>query len=172
MQFHTSMLHWSFMPVHHSSRKFHTMMLYSVLRIRDVYPGSVFFPSWIQDPNLFFPGSRIRIKEFKNFNPKKWFLSTQKLRNMIRIVHPGSGSWFFTYPGFRLPDPGVKQAPSPGSATMAVLVEISLPDPEAVLLPLGKAGLPEEPLGSVALAHLHPLLALGVPHLHLPAPHH
>jgi len=32
---------------------------YTVLQIRDVYPGSEFFPS------------RIRIKEFKYFNPKK-----------------------------------------------------------------------------------------------------
>ncbi len=35
--------------------------LQTVLRIRDVYPGSYFFPS------------RIRIKEFKYFNPKKGF---------------------------------------------------------------------------------------------------
>ncbi len=68
-----------------------------MLRIRDVYPGSLIpiFPI----PDLgskFFP-SRIRIKEYKYFNPKKWFLSTQKydLRcsSRIRILsfsHPES----------------------------------------------------------------------------------
>jgi hypothetical protein len=74
-----------------------------VLRIRDVYPGSEFFPS------------RFRIKEFKYFEPKK------VLGNMIRVVHPGSGSRIripdpFFYPS-RIPDPGVKKAPDPGSAT-------------------------------------------------------
>jgi hypothetical protein len=51
----------------------------SVLRIRDVIPGSDFFPSRIR----FFP-SRIRIKEFKYFNPKNCFLSSRH--------YPGSGS--------------------------------------------------------------------------------
>jgi hypothetical protein len=32
---------------------------------------------------------------------------------MIRVVHPGSGSCFF-YPS-RIPDPGVKKVPDPGS---------------------------------------------------------
>ncbi len=41
-------------------------------------PGSDFFPSWIPDPNFFYPGSRILIKEFKYVNPKKWFLSSRK----------------------------------------------------------------------------------------------
>jgi hypothetical protein len=43
----------------------------TVLRIRDFYPGSDFFPSRILDPNCLHPGSRILIKEFKYFNPKK-----------------------------------------------------------------------------------------------------
>jgi hypothetical protein len=47
----------------------------------------VFFS--IPDPNIYHPGSRTRIKEFKYFNPKNVFLA---LGNMIRIVHPGSGS--------------------------------------------------------------------------------
>ncbi len=50
----------------------------AVLRIRDVYPGSDFFPSRIPDPNCFHPGSWICIKEFKYYNPKKWFLSSRK----------------------------------------------------------------------------------------------
>jgi hypothetical protein len=48
-----------------------------VLRIRDVYPGS-----------------RILIKELRYFNPKKWFLSTQKhdpgCSSRIQIPKPGS----------------------------------------------------------------------------------
>jgi hypothetical protein len=34
-------------------------------------PGSDFFPSRIPDPNCLHPASRILIKEFKYFNPKK-----------------------------------------------------------------------------------------------------
>jgi hypothetical protein len=53
------------------------------------HPGSEFFPS------------RIRIKEFKNFNTKKWFLSTQKYdsdcSSRIRISDPDFLS---------IPDPG------------------------------------------------------------------
>ncbi len=30
---------------------------------------------------------------------------------MIRVVHPGSGSWLFTHPRTRIPNPGVKKAP-------------------------------------------------------------
>jgi hypothetical protein len=43
-----------------------------VLRNRDIFPGSEFFPSRIHS------GSRIRIKEFKYFNPKKLLLSSRK----------------------------------------------------------------------------------------------
>ncbi len=63
-------------------------------------PGCYLFPSRIRivsipDPNCFHPVSRIRTKEF---NPKNGFYA---LGNMIRVVHPGSGSWLFTYPGSR-----------------------------------------------------------------------
>jgi hypothetical protein len=66
-----------------------------VLRIRDFYPGSEFFPSWI------------RIKEFKYFNPKNGF---QARENMIRVVHTDPDPDFLPFP-----DPGVKKAPEPGS---------------------------------------------------------
>jgi hypothetical protein len=69
-----------------------------VLRIRDVYPGSEFFPS------------RIRIKEFKYFNPKKWFLSSRKYDSGC-----SSRIWILTFYSSRIPDPGVKKAPDPGS---------------------------------------------------------
>jgi hypothetical protein len=47
--------------------------------------------SRIPDPTFFHPGSRIRRKEFKYFNPKNGFQALA-LGNMIRVVHPGSGS--------------------------------------------------------------------------------
>ncbi len=77
--------------LHHLSRN-------TVLRIRDVYPESRnrLFPSRILDPNCFHPGSRIRIKEFKNLNPKKWFLPIPD------------------------PDPGVQKAPDPGSGSVTL----------------------------------------------------
>jgi hypothetical protein len=76
-----------------------------LLRIRDVYPGFriPLFPSRIPDPGSELSPSRIRIKEFKYFNPKKskkWFLSSRK-------YDPGCSS--------RIPDPGVEKAPDPGS---------------------------------------------------------
>ncbi len=49
----------------------------------------------VADPGC---SSRIRIKEFNYFNPKYCFCA---LGNMIRVVHTGSGSWFFTHPGSR-----------------------------------------------------------------------
>jgi hypothetical protein len=73
----------------------------SVLRIRDVYPRSDFFPSRIPDPNCLHPRSRVRIKEFKYFNPqknKKWFLSSRK-------YDPGCLS--------RIPDPDADFLPIP-----------------------------------------------------------
>ncbi len=67
-----------------------------VLRIRDDYPGSEFFPS------------RILVKEFKYFNPKKWLLSSRKYdpscSSRIRILT------FYPFriqgsKGHRIPDP-------------------------------------------------------------------
>jgi hypothetical protein len=77
-------------------------------------PGSDFFPSRIR---IFHPGSRIRIKEFKYFNPpKKWFLSSRK-------YDPGCSSRIPDPDPYLLPiqDPGVKRAPGPGSL---------IPDPD------------------------------------------
>ncbi len=74
-------------------------------RIRDVYPGSDFFPSRIPDPNCLHPGSRILIKEFKYFNPQKSKKMVSKLlKNLIRVVHPGSRIRMltFSHPGSRI----------------------------------------------------------------------
>jgi hypothetical protein len=105
-------------------------MFLTVLRARDVYPGSriQLFPSSMLDPGseLFPPAFRIRIKEFKYLNPKKWFLSSGKYdlgcsyRILIRILtfypsqipHPGVPDpdpihWFLGLPDPH-PDPLVK----------------------------------------------------------------
>ncbi len=74
-------------------------------------PVSDFFS--IPDPYFFHPGSWILIKEFKYFNPKRWFLSSRKYdpgcssRIRILIFYPSG-----------VPDPEVKKAPDPGSATL------------------------------------------------------
>ncbi len=66
-------------------------------------PGSELFPSWI------------RIKEFKYFNPKKWFLSSRK-------YDPGCSS--------RVPDPDADflPIPDPGSKRHRI------PDPQHCLV--------------------------------------
>jgi hypothetical protein len=94
-----------------------------VLRIRVAYPGSRIRLFSIPDhgSEFFHLGSRIRIKEFKYFNPKNGF---KALENMIRVVHrefrildPDPDCYLS-----RSPDPGVKKAPVPGSGS-ATLTE-------------------------------------------------
>ncbi len=65
-------------------------MFITVLRIRDVYPGSEFFPS------------RIRIFFVFKYNPKNWFLSSRK-------YDPGWSSWI------RIPDHGSRGQKGAGS---------------------------------------------------------
>ncbi len=92
-------------------------MLFAVLRIRDVYPGSDFFPS----------GSRIRTKKLNILTPKNSFLSSRKYDPGWSSRIPGS--WFFTRHRSRIqgsrwhwiPDPRVKKAPNPGSAATLVV---------------------------------------------------
>jgi hypothetical protein len=83
-------------PLHHLGRN-------TLLRIRDVYPESRIRLFSIPDPGseFWFP-SRIRFKELKNVNPKKWFLSSGK-------YDPGCLS--------RIPDPDPDflPIPDPGS---------------------------------------------------------
>ncbi len=76
------------------------IMMDTVLRIRDVYPGSEFFPSRIPDPH-----QRI-------FLPKNWFLSSRKYgpgcSSRIRILiftHPVSGSRSQKSTSSEIPDP-------------------------------------------------------------------
>ncbi len=89
-------------------------------------PGSKFFASWIPDPGSEFfsipdTGSRMCIKEFKHFNQKKWFLSSQKydpsFQSRIRI--PDLDPDFLPIPdpdpGSQIPNPGIKKAQDPWS---------------------------------------------------------
>ncbi len=77
--------------------------------------------SRIPDPTFFHPGSelspsRILIKEFKYFNPqkskKKWFLSSKKYDPGCSSRIPDPDADFLPS---RIPDPGVKKVPNPGS---------------------------------------------------------
>jgi len=84
-----------------------------VLRIRDVYPRSRIRLFSIPDPGSELFPSRIRIKEFKYFNPpkkqKKWFLSSRKYDPGCSSRIPDPDADFLP-----IPDPGVKKAPDPG----------------------------------------------------------
>ncbi len=69
-------------------------------------PGSDFFPSRIRTVSIPDPGSRILIKEFTYFNPKKpkeWFLSSKKYDpgSGLFIPDPRYGCWLSTHPGSR-----------------------------------------------------------------------
>ncbi len=104
------------------------MVLYSVLRIRDVYPGYRIRIFSIPDPRSRTQGQKdfripdpdpYRIKEFNYFISKKCY---QAFGNKIRDVHPGSGSWFFNHPGSRLQGVKKESDPGSGSATMVLFI--------------------------------------------------
>jgi hypothetical protein len=63
----------------------------------------------IPDPNFFHPGSRIHTKEFKYFNPKNCFLISRNYDLVCSSWIPDPDPDFFTHPGSRIPDPGVKR---------------------------------------------------------------
>jgi hypothetical protein len=77
-------------------------------------PGSRIQIFYIPDP-----GSRMRIKEFKYFNQKNWFLSSQKydLSFPSRIRIPDLDLDFLPIPdpnpGSQIPNPGIKKATDP-----------------------------------------------------------
>jgi hypothetical protein len=64
-------------------------------------PGSDFFHPGSE---FFHPGSRIRIKEFKYFNPKKWFPSSRKYDPVCSSRNPDPDPDFLP-----IPDTGVKR---------------------------------------------------------------
>jgi hypothetical protein len=73
----------------------------AVMRIRDVYPGSKFFPSRIQGWQN--PGSGFATRNLSIFNPKIWY---QVLKNKIRDVHPVSRIPYWSQ--IQIPGPGAK----------------------------------------------------------------
>ncbi len=89
-------------------RQYVQHQIYRPSHLRFADPGCLFR---IMDPNFWHPGYlififsipdfRIRIKEFKYFNTKKWFLSSRKYdpccSSRIRIL---------TFYSSRVPDPG------------------------------------------------------------------
>jgi hypothetical protein len=85
-------------------------------------PGSDFLPARIPDPIFFQPGSRIKkipdpgsgyvSKYLGIFNPKNCYYIHGK---MIWDVHPGARIRIFI--PSRIPDPGVKTSPDPGSGS-------------------------------------------------------
>jgi hypothetical protein len=87
-------------------------ILADIVATRDVYPGCRIRSFSIPDPgsDFFYPRSRIRIKEFKCYNTKNWFLSSRK-------YDPGCSSRIRiqTFYLSRIPDPRVKKALDPGS---------------------------------------------------------
>ncbi len=79
--------------------------------VRDVYPGSEFFPSRIRTSSIPYPGSA----------SKNLSIITQKIVSKLSEIWsglfiPDTDPDFF-YP-FRMPDAGVKRAPDRGSATL------------------------------------------------------
>ncbi len=85
----------------------HTFLIYKTLwRIRDIYPGSNFFPSRMPDPNCLHPRSRIRTVSIPDPDPKK-------IENMIRVVHPGSRIRMMTFYPSRIPGSKRHRIPDP-----------------------------------------------------------
>ncbi len=64
------------------------------------------------------PGSRSASKNLSIFNPKNCCLA---LGNMIRDVHPESGSWVFTHRGSRIQGSKRHRIPNPGSGSATLL---------------------------------------------------
>ncbi len=70
---------------------FSKLVFSAVLRIRDVYSGSDFFPSRIRIGSIPYPHQII-----KYLTQKKWIINSRKYDPCC------SGSWLFTHPGSRI----------------------------------------------------------------------
>ncbi len=105
------------------------IILELVLRIRDVYSWSEFFPSRIPDP-----GSKIFPDPGSGSAPQNSSILTQKSVCKVseiwsKIFIPIRILIFFTHSGSQIPDPGVKKAPDPGSGSATLLGILTiLPD--------------------------------------------
>jgi hypothetical protein len=84
-------------------------------------PGSDFFPSRIPDPNCLHPGSSS--KNLSILTPKKQKNGFQALKNMIRVVHPGSRIRIltFSHPGSRIQGSKRYPIPDPGSGSATLI---------------------------------------------------
>jgi hypothetical protein len=98
----------------------------TVLQIRGVYPGSYFFHLGSQTQGWQDPESRIdKIpdpdphKRIEVFLTLKIYTMFSKISPRMFIVHPRSWIWIF-FPS-RIPNPGVKKAPEPGSGSATLL---------------------------------------------------
>jgi hypothetical protein len=103
-----------------SMRIRNTQATLPVLRIRDVYPGSDFFPSRIPDPICLHLGSASKnLSILTQKKPKKWFLSSRKYDPGCSSRIPGCSSRIPDPNAdfLPIPDPGVKKAPDPGSGS-------------------------------------------------------
>ncbi len=125
---------WFLKVLANLARRFPVLLLWDVSSGSQIPDLNFFHPrSQILDPNFFHlgslipdPGSQILIKEFKYFNPKKWFLSSQKW-------DPCFPSWI------RIPDPDPDilpiPDPNPGSQILNPMVQNAqgslIPDPDS-----------------------------------------
>ncbi len=96
-------------PVEYSSVKMGTIIQCCGSGMFIPESGSDYFLSRIPDPNFFHPRSRIRIKEFKYFNPKQ---SSRKYDLGCSSGISDPDPYFLPIPD---PRSGVKKAPDNGS---------------------------------------------------------
>jgi hypothetical protein len=87
--------------------------------LKFVYPGSRIRLFSIPEPNLSIPDPGSASKNLSILTQKNGFLT---LGNMIRVVQTASRIRILTFYPSRIPDPGVKKAPDPGSGS-ATLVD-------------------------------------------------
>jgi hypothetical protein len=92
----------------HDRKTFYPPCPLPVLRIRDVYPGSEFLPYRIQGQKDSGSRIRIRIKEFRYFNPK---IVSEVAKILSGLFIPDPDPDFYLS---QTPDPGVKKAPDFG----------------------------------------------------------
>jgi hypothetical protein len=78
---------------------------------------SDFFPARIPDPNCLYPGSASKNLSILTPKKQKWFLSSKKYDPGCSSRIPDPDADF--YPS-RIPDPGVKKAPDPGSGSASL----------------------------------------------------
>jgi hypothetical protein len=77
---------------------------------------------FISDPNFLHPGSRVKKIPYPGSASKNFSILTQKIVSKLSEYDPGCSSRIrilILYPS-RIPDPGVKKTPDPGSGSAAL----------------------------------------------------